>query len=420
MEVRDLPSLACAIVVTGSLVGNSFAGSIVQAPGKKNATVDGAVTFGYQGSEEFHTGYADLLQPLYSPSTNAAIFYDGRFSFDDRDQDVQSHGLVFRYRVPDRDIIFGANVYYDSIDSANGHRFDQLGLGLELLTRWVDFRANYYLPDQKRERIDTRAVVVGNVDRGVRLLGFTAPSIGPGGTVVPPRPVVQDFVSGRFQRHEFTRFESPLEGLDTELGFLIPGLDRYAEVRIFGGYYHYLNPFGADFDGFKARLEARVRKGIIAEVEYWDDTELSGGHWTGGIRVSLPFNFGNIFAGRNPFEGAGEAFGPPSGDFGDRMTDLVVRSHRVKTTTSGYVQTGIKNATSVAVRREDGRVLVTPSFDDESGGAAGGLTLSGTLTMSGGTGVTVVGSLTPEQLAALEEWAKLHGLTFEINFPTAN
>jgi Inverse autotransporter, beta-domain len=420
MESHVPPTLFRAFIIAGSLIGTSFAGAPIEKQTKEIDAIDGALTLGYQGSKDLHTGYADLLQPLFSSGGNAALFYDGRFSFDDSDQEVQSHGLVFRYRVPDRDIIFGANVYYDSFDSARDHNFDQLGLGVEVLTKWVDFRANYYLPDQKRERIDTRAVVVGNVDRGVRLLGFTAPSIGPEGTFVSPRPVVQDFVSGRFQRHEFTRFESPLEGLDTELGFLIPGLDRYAEVRIFGGYYHYLNPFGADFDGFKARLEARVRKGIIAEVEYWDDTELSGGHWTGGIRVSLPFNLGNIIAGRNPFEGAGESFGPPSGDFGDRMTDLVVRSHRVKTTTSGYVQTRIQNATSVAVRREDGRILVTPSFDDESSGTSGGLTLSGTFSMSANTSVNVVGSLTPEQLAALEEWAKLHGLTFEINYPTAN
>jgi hypothetical protein len=109
-------------------------------------------------------------------------------------------------------------------------------------------------------------------------------------------------------------------------------------------------------------------------VEYWDDKALTGGHWTGEIRVSLPFNLGNIFAGRNLFEGASEAFGPPSGDFGDRMSDLVIRSHRVKTTTSGYVQTEIQPAQSVSSLQEVGRIVIPnvgEDFDDDSdvGGA---------------------------------------------------
>jgi hypothetical protein len=313
-------------LVSGSLLGTALAGTLIQDNSKGKAQIEpekpvnGALTFGYQGSEHLNTGYIDLLQPLFSPSSNVALFYDGRFSFDDSDQTFQSHGLVFRYRIPDRDVIIGANVYYDSLDSAYDHHFDQAGVGLEVLTKWVDARANYYLPDQKREQIarTTRRETIRDIERGF----------------------AEDVIRDTDLRRDFARFESPLEGFNTELGFLIPGLDRYAEVRLFGGYYHYLNPFGSDYDGFKARLEARIRRGLTAEVEYWDDKILTGGHWTGGVRVSLPFNFGNIFAGRNPFEGASEAFGPPSGDFGDRMTDFVVRSHRVKTTTSGFEPIG--------------------------------------------------------------------------------
>jgi hypothetical protein len=29
------------------------------------------------------------------------------------------------------------------------------------------------------------------------------------------------------------------------VGVLIPGLDKYAEVRAYAGFYHYENPFGA-------------------------------------------------------------------------------------------------------------------------------------------------------------------------------
>jgi hypothetical protein len=382
--------------LSGSLVSTSFAGFEIQPPDKSRERVDGTFTLGYEGSEKLHTGYADLLQPLYSPTPNFAIFYDGRFSFDDSDQEAHSHGLVLRYRLPDHDIIFGANVYYDSADSSYDHRYDQLGLGIEVLTKWVDFRANYYLPDQKREQIDQRSEVIGTIDHEVSISRLGS-RIGPGGVIIPVF-ALRESVSGSFQRQEFTRFESPLEGLDTELGFLIPGLNRYAEVRVFGGYYHYLNPFGSDFDGFKARLEARLRRGLVAEVEYTEDTKLTGGHWSGGVRVSLPFNFGNIFAGRNPFEGASEAFGPSSADFGDRMSDIVIRSHRVKTTTSDYIRTNVEVPNSVTIsRRTDGSISVIPNFDNSGSSMGGfvldaGTSLGGSLTVIGGT-LNVSGSV---------------------------
>jgi hypothetical protein len=288
--------------------------------------INGALTLGYAGSEHLNTGTIDLLQPIHTKGREAAFFYNGRFEFDDNDQEVQSHGLVFRYRLAD-ELIVGVNVYYDGLDSAYGHHFDQLGLGAEILTKWVDARVNYYLPDQKREVFhrSTRREVIRDIETGF----------------------VNDEIRDTFLRRDFVQQEAPLEGVNTEIGFLVPGLENVAEVRLFGGYYHYLNPFGSDYKGFKGRLEARIRKGLIVDVEYWDDKVLTGGHWTGGVRLSLPFNLGNIFAGRNPFEGASEAFGPPGADFGDRMSDMVIRSHRVKSASSGPMSSGSGSATSV-------------------------------------------------------------------------
>jgi|GEM_PF-1292859 len=275
--------------------------------------ITGSLTFGYQGSEHLNTGFVDSLTPLWTPG-NSVLFYNSRFSLDDNSQNVTSYGLVYRARVAD-ELIVGANIYYDSLDSAYDHHFDQLGLGVEVLSKWVDFRANYYLPDQKKERI-SHTVRRENIRDTETSFGGTS-------------------VTDTDSRRNFDRFEGSLEGFNTELGFLVPGLDKVAEVRVLGGYYHYLNPFGRDYDGFKGRLEARIRQGLIADVEYWQDQQLTGGHWTGSLRVSLPCNVFNIFAGKNPFEGAEEAFGPPSGDFGDRMSEMVIRSHRVKTSSSG-------------------------------------------------------------------------------------
>jgi hypothetical protein len=208
------------------------------------------------------------------------------------------------------------NAYYDSIDSENGRQYDEFGFGAEVLTHWVDARFNYYLPDQHRERVFN----AHNHDDDTSRESFN------GGTLTTETTTNQDL----------SRFEQPLEGLNAEIGFLIPGLENW-EVRAFAGYYHYLNPFGTDYDGVKARLEAHITHGIIAGVEYWDDAKLMGGHWTGEVSATLPFTIGNLFRGKNPFEGAEDCFKTGPRDFCTRMSDVVVRSHRIKTTTSGLI-----------------------------------------------------------------------------------
>jgi hypothetical protein len=50
------------------------------------------------------------------------------------------------------------------------------------------------------------------------------------------------------------------------------------------------------------------------------------------VRVSLPFEIGNLFAGKNPFAGAGDAlkFGKRR-EFRERLGEQVWRSHREQT-----------------------------------------------------------------------------------------
>lgn len=295
----------------------------------------GTLTLGGKFSEHLSTGYFDALIP-FAELGSTTLFLSGRAVVDDHDQEIYSFGGGARYLVPNADVILGANVFYDSIESRFGNHYDQLGLGLEVLTRWMDARFNYYLPDDERDVIgrrssrDVTTEVRGEFESG----GFFNRNI-----------VETD------RRRKFNRYEAALEGWDAEVGFLIPGLDRYAEVRVFGGYYHYDNPFGRDFEGFRGRLEARLLPGVIADLEYWEDEALMGGHWTAGARVSVPFDFGNLVSGRNPFEGAGEMFTPRRREFRERLGEMVIRSNRVQTVSSGFVPAGESVSTSTTTAR---------------------------------------------------------------------
>jgi hypothetical protein len=284
----------------------------------------GSVTLGAQFSEHATGGYLDSVTGLWtSRSRDSFLFFNSRYHLEDNDQLISTMGLGFRQMILGGRAIVGANAYWDSIHSAFDNDFNQLGLGVEVLTKWVDFRFNYYLPEDDRYEI------------GRSSARESSRAFGPGG------------VRETTRTSHYRRYEAGLEGLNAEVGFLIPGLDRYADVRLYAGYYHYDNPFGGDFEGFKARLEARVLQGVTFDVEYWDDEELNGGHWTGGVRVSVPFTFANLFRGRSPFEGASETFKPYHRELKDRMGEMVIRSHRIQTVTSDNVLTDTTSTTRV-------------------------------------------------------------------------
>ena len=328
MKTKAAPGLVLALSVSTFVLSQVSQAGQPAVPGSKEVIPPvpartwfppgGRITLGTQFSEHLSGASIDSIAGLWAPQTrDAFLFLNSRFSLEDNGQTLRSTGLGFRKLLPGREVILGGNVYWDSIQSERDNDFAQLGLGLEILTRRVDARLNYYLPENDRYEVGRRSSRQSS------------------------RSVAGNNLVETSRTRHFKRYEGALEGLDAEVGFLIPGLDRYAEVRVFGGYYHYENPFGRDFDGFKARLEARLLPGVITDLEYWDDAALMGGHWTAGVRVSVPFSIYNLVNGRNPFEGINESFTPGrQRAFGERMSEMVIRSRRVQTTTSGDIASG--------------------------------------------------------------------------------
>lgn len=355
-----LGSIAALTALVG--VSSSRAGTEIEAaPGKDKIVVPaagklppGMFTLGAKASSDLTEGFADSVLPFWAPG-DAVVFLNTRTNLDSNNELLGSYGLGGRYLVPEHDIIIGGNAYYDSIHSREGNDFDELGLGAEVLTRWVDARFNYYLPESKHHLTNQRS------------RSESASELGP----VFRNRVAPDLVL--FQQQRFTRSsrttkrtsEAALEGWNAEIGFLVPGLEKYLELRVFAGAYSYANPFGGDFTGFKARAEARVLPGVIAGVEYWDDASLTGGHWTGELAVSVPFSIFNLAQGRNPFEGTGEMFRPRRREFRERMTDMVVRSHRVMTVTGTDTST-TQNAVAPTVT--EGGLVLKPKVKYFAGG----------------------------------------------------
>ncbi len=304
----------------------------------------GNITLGTKFSDHLSGIYFDSMLGVWAPKKrDAFLFLNSRYTIEDNDQYIGSSGLGFRKITPCKNFIVGANVYWDAINSAHDNDFNQLGLGLEVLSHWVDARFNYYLPEDEQ-------YVVGR---------STASS-----SSAFERDTFQNGVQTHSRtetnrRQTFQRREAGLEGYNSEIGFLLPGIPARFETRAFVGYYHYDNPFGSDFDGFKARLETHLLKGVVADVEYWDDASLMGGHWTAELSASVPFSIENLIKGRNPFVGFADCFCLKKRDLQDRLGDMTIRSHRIQTTTSGNLLTRDQHRT-VTTTSQTGSTVQSP------------------------------------------------------------
>lgn len=87
----------------------------------------------------------------------------------------------------------------------------------------------------------------------------------------------------------FEQYEAGMDGWDMELGFKLP-LPIGPEVRLFGGYYSYDNPFGDDVDGLKARLEIKTGPYLALDAEIFEDETLNGSDFFVGARLQIPLS----------------------------------------------------------------------------------------------------------------------------------
>ncbi|MEJ2761967.1 MAG: inverse autotransporter beta domain-containing protein [Gammaproteobacteria bacterium] len=204
-----------------------------------------------------------VLQPLWQDGVSLT-YLDFRGSFNPGQTDEFNLGLGYRHMVGDRHWILGAYASMDTRNTITDHRFNQVTVGLEALSRQWDLRANYYQPvtDEK--------------------LLFSTPG-SPNGV-----PVFSGFDLIQPLTHGTNTFEEALRGFDVEGGSLLPFIP-FGETRIYIGTYHFdgdtVKSTGA---GVRARLEFRPRKDIILGVSTKHD-RLFGTETTFQIKYSFGY-----------------------------------------------------------------------------------------------------------------------------------
>lgn len=242
----------------------------------------------------------DILFPLWGDEKRL-LFFNPNFRIDDGDGNEENIGFGFRRMSDCGHFILGGNLYYDTMRSERGNRYRQWGAGAEVLSQWLDLRANYYDPFGDTEN-------------------FTGG--GPGGY----------FFSGHSLLSSGGATEEALGGIDAELSVLVPAISTVMETRLAATYYTFDSRTGEDIDGWRGRVEFRPVRALNLSVEYRDDDVRGGDTIVGGF-LEVPFALEKLLAGENPFAGTGDLwrFGRGVRPLNERMTDKVVRDRHIVT-----------------------------------------------------------------------------------------
>lgn len=116
---------------------------------------------GYNSAAEISTrlskgrklGELNYMQPFFA-SENHLPLLDLKVKMDNYRSKEINLGLVYRYNHNDN-AIFGIYGYYDYRKTGNNFAVNGLTTGAEILTKYIDGRANFYLPENKRKKIAT-------------------------------------------------------------------------------------------------------------------------------------------------------------------------------------------------------------------------------------------------------------------------
>jgi hypothetical protein len=293
-------------------------------------------TVGFQTRDSETEGIGDLMIPVWNPGGNGLLFLNPRTAITDHDAEEYNIGLGYRQLLPKQKIILGANLYYDYRDTGYT-TYDQWGAGLEILSSWIDARANYYDPE------DSQYVVDSQTETETRQ--YVEVSEWLESPYAEEHAVLQDYVRTRtvvtesFSR-TFEQYQQALGGYDWEIGLRLPlpVKQETLEARVFGGYYDFDRDFGDDAKGWKARAELRVLASLFLDAGAYENEDLTGSDWFAGARFSVPLDLAKISQGRNPFATAKSRLQGAPRDFGLRLTEMVMRDPQIRLETSKFLE----------------------------------------------------------------------------------
>ncbi len=243
----------------------------------------------------YNPGYTNMgmFVPFAIEGDTAILFLDGRGMVTHDGRGGANLGGGWRWWKEDIDRIFGLSAWYDY---DNGHRSDysQIGLSFESLGRYIDYRANGYIPIGTRSHLLSSTVDATDTLFQGNCLAFRRTNVA----------------------------EQSYTGFDAEMGGPLPVIGRYGVNGYVGGYHFMGNGIASgSFTGVSGRFMAQINEDVSFGVQVTDD-HVFGTNTQFQVFVALPDGVPSRWL-RNP-------------RVQDRLTQSVYRQGRVMAHTDTY------------------------------------------------------------------------------------
>lgn len=118
--------------------GNSYLNNIFNSTNRPEWLTRTDITYAIQYKNTPVTGI-ETIQPLYMDCYHT-LFWQGRAAYNDGSSTLNL-GLGYRYITEAKDLMWGLNTFFDENPR---YQHKRLGLGAEVFTPYITFRANYY------------------------------------------------------------------------------------------------------------------------------------------------------------------------------------------------------------------------------------------------------------------------------------
>lgn len=408
--LRHLPFFCLSLVSVASFAGSE------KSPGKNAVTIDpvhpmylGSINTGLKGNDAYTEGNFSIVAPVWSSLGRDAILDGGLFyiepyiSWGEGGEVATSLGFGYRHLIgrqplkalTDHDghqapfweegVVLGGNLFLDMLDTETNHQFWQLGVGAEILTRYVELRGNYYIPLTDKKEVGTVRTQESFQSTSEQTSIVGADPYATNNSILQPYTEVttQTTTTTTIERL-FRQYEEGMEGWDFEIGILLPWVDRYMDAKIIAGYYAFDNqPFGpqtggaGNVEGWKTGFEVRPVPALVLSGTWYEDERLTGGDWTASIRMEIPFEAGDLNDGKSFWSRIGDSFKPRRRHLVERMAEPVRRQNAAvktaKTTEEdeSEKETSVKKVTKVVSQSQGQLVLADDVVFVNDGPAVG-------------------------------------------------
>lgn len=179
-------------------------------------------------------------------------------------------------------IYVGANAFLNGANTGVGDSFWQLAMTAEVGTRWLELRGRYHLPLDDGQRSAQRLVQAYS-----RPLNF--------GGIRGTEMVILDTT--------LSLLTESLRGWQMDATLLVPGIDRWADLRVIGGYasFESLTVGSLQYDSWRVGVDFRPVPAVVLSAMWHENEQLFGDQWLFGVGVEVPFETRNLGDGKGGF-----------------------------------------------------------------------------------------------------------------------